>query len=66
MSDDEEIDPKELPIYKKGLEIFEVEIDNSFTIYVASLHGIFLLKLSAWRDRKIETNKYAEDIAFVI
>ncbi|OFY93152.1 MAG: hypothetical protein A2491_11105 [Bacteroidetes bacterium RIFOXYC12_FULL_35_7] len=44
----------------------EVEIDNSFTIYVASLPGIFLLKLSAWRDRKIETNKDAEDIAFII
>ena len=44
----------------------EVEIDNSFSIYVASLPGIFLLKLAAWRDRKIETNKDAGDIAFII
>ena len=44
----------------------EVEIDNSFTIYLASLPGIFLLKLSAWRDRKIETTKDAQDIAFII
>jgi len=44
----------------------EAMIDNSFTINVASLPGIFLLKLSAWRDRKIKTNKDAEDIAFAI
>lgn len=44
----------------------KVEIDKSFTIFVASLPGIFLLKLSAWRDRKFETNKDAEDTAFII
>lgn len=44
----------------------EVKVDNSFTIYVASLPGIFLLKLVAWRDRHISSNKDADDMAFII
>ena len=44
----------------------EVTVDNSFTIYVASLPGIFLLKLAAWRDRHISSNKDADDMAFII
>lgn len=44
----------------------EITVDNNFTIYVASLPGIFLLKLSAWRDRHISTNKDADDMAFII
>jgi predicted nucleotidyltransferase len=44
----------------------QIVLDNSFTIYVASLPGIFLLKLSAWRDRHTQTNKDADDMAFII
>ena len=44
----------------------QVTVDNSFIINVASLPGIFLLKLAAWRDRHIETNKDAVDMAFII
>jgi len=44
----------------------EITVDNSFTICVASLPGIFLLKLSAWRDRHISSNKDADDMAFII
>jgi predicted nucleotidyltransferase len=44
----------------------QISVDNSFTIYVASLPGIFLLKLAAWRDRHLETNKDAFDMAFII
>jgi len=44
----------------------EVEIDNKLTVNVASLPGIYLLKLAAWRDRNIETNKDADDMAFII
>ena len=44
----------------------EVTVDNNFTIYVASLPGIFLLKLAAWRDRHISSNKDADDMAFII
>ena len=46
--------------------VIEIEVDNRFTIHVATLPGIFLLKLAAWRDRKIETKKDADDIAFII
>ncbi|MFA6335168.1 MAG: nucleotidyl transferase AbiEii/AbiGii toxin family protein [Bacteroidales bacterium] len=44
----------------------DVTIDNELTIKVASLPGIFILKLIAFNDRKNATNKDAEDIAFII
>lgn len=44
----------------------DVTIDNEFTIKVASLPGIFILKLSAFNDRKNKTNKDADDLAFII
>ncbi|MEI6750270.1 MAG: nucleotidyl transferase AbiEii/AbiGii toxin family protein, partial [Bacteroidota bacterium] len=44
----------------------EIIVDNSFTIYVANLPGIFLLKLAAWSDRHLATNKDADDMAFII
>lgn len=44
----------------------EVIIDQEFSIKVASLAGIFLLKLVAWHERNIEGNKDADDLAFII
>ncbi len=44
----------------------DVTIDNEFTIKVASLPGIFILKLTAFNDRKNRTNKDADDLAFII
>ena len=44
----------------------EISVDNSFTIHVATLPGIFILKLNAWRGRNIETNRDADDMAFII
>ncbi len=44
----------------------QVEIDNKFTVRIASLPGIILLKLTAWRDRSMNTNKDADDIVFII
>jgi len=44
----------------------EIMVDDSFTINVASLPGIFLLKLAAWRDRYLATKKDADDMAFII
>ncbi|NEW85206.1 MAG: hypothetical protein GZ094_22970 [Mariniphaga sp.] len=44
----------------------EITVDNTFTIYVASLPGIFLLKLAAWRDRHLVKNTDADDMAFII
>lgn len=43
-----------------------VTIDNTLTIYVATLPGIFILKLNAWHDRHYETTRDAEDMAFII
>ena len=43
-----------------------VTIDNDFSVKVASLPGIFILKLAAFNDRKNETNKDADDLAFII
>jgi len=47
-------------------ETLDVNIDGVLTVKIASLPGIFLLKLAAWRDRNIETNKDADDMAFII
>lgn len=43
-----------------------ITIDSEFSIRVAPLHGLFLLKLNAWLDRNISTNKDAEDIWHII
>ena len=48
---------------KKALS---VTIDNAVRISVASLPGIFILKLAAWRDRCRFTNKDAADILLII
>lgn len=42
-----------------------INIDD-FEIKIASLHGLFLLKLNAWLDRSIKTNKDAEDIWYIV
>lgn len=47
-------------------EAITVGIDNEFEIRIASLHGLFLLKLNAWLDRNIGTNKDAEDIWYIV
>lgn len=44
----------------------DITIDNDLTVKVASLPGIFILKLAAFNDRKKSTNKDADDIAFII
>lgn len=41
-------------------------VDDAFEIKVASLHGLFLLKLNAWLDRNISFNKDAEDLWYII
>ena len=44
----------------------EINIDNDLIIKVASLAGIFILKIVAWLDRNQEMNKDADDMAFII
>lgn len=43
-----------------------VRIDNDFDVRIASLHGLFILKLNAWLDRNLTTNKDAEDMWYII
>lgn len=43
----------------------ELSIDDELSIQIASLDGIFLLKIVAWFERHIEGNKDADDIAFI-
>ena len=47
-------------------DVISVIIDDEIVIYVASLPGIFVLKLAAFDDRGNEENKHADDIAFII
>lgn len=44
----------------------EISVDGNLIIHVANLPGIFILKLNSWRGRKIETNRDADDMAFII
>ncbi len=43
-----------------------ISIDNEFDIKIASLHGLFILKLEAWRDRNMKTGKDAADMSFIL
>lgn len=47
-------------------EAVTVCIDDEFEIRIASLHGLFLLKLNAWLDRNTSTNKDAEDLWYIV
>lgn len=44
----------------------KVIIDEKVEIQIASLTGIFILKIIAWKDRNHRTNKDADDIAFIL
>lgn len=47
-------------------DLISVKIDNDFEIQIASLVGIFLLKMMAWKDRHIQGNKDADDLGFIL
>ena len=44
----------------------KVNIDQEIEIQIASLSGIFLLKIIAWKDRNHKSNKDADDIGFIL
>lgn len=44
----------------------KVRIDNETEIKIATLSGIFILKIIAWKDRNQRTNKDADDISFIL
>jgi predicted nucleotidyltransferase len=43
-----------------------VSVDQELEIRIASLSGIFLLKILAWNDRHNKSNKDADDIGFIL
>ncbi len=47
-------------------ESITVNIDDEFTVKIASLHGLFLLKFNAWLDRNMTTSKDAEDMSYIL
>tara|TARA_R110002124_G_scaffold251205_5_gene416441 strand:+ start:7026 stop:7868 length:843 start_codon:yes stop_codon:yes gene_type:complete len=44
----------------------KVIVDKEIEIKIASLSGIFLLKIMAWKDRHHKNNKDADDIGFIL
>ena len=44
----------------------KVSVDQEIEIQIASLSGIFLLKITAWIDRHHKSNKDADDIGFIL
>jgi len=63
---DETIAMSVLGFSEVGDATFEVEIDKELIVNIASLAGIFVLKLVAWSERHLENNKDADDMAFII
>lgn len=46
--------------------VLKVNVDEDIEIQIASLAGMFILKIVAWKGRNIETNKDADDMAFIL
>ncbi len=49
-----------------GEASLKVSVDQEIEIQIASLSGIFLLKITAWKDRNHKSNKDADDIGFIL
>lgn len=49
-----------------AMAALSVTVDGEYSFKVASLPGLFILKLAAWRERSKSTNKDAEDIAYIL
>ena len=63
---DESIAMTSLGFAEAQRNTYSVKIDDDFTIDVASLAGIFILKLFAWTDRNLTNNSDADDMGFII
>lgn len=44
----------------------KVNVDDEIEIKIASLNGVFLLKIVAWKDRHHESNRDADDMGFIL
>ena len=63
---DESIAMSVLGFKEVSNNVRKVEFDSSTEIKVASLAGIFILKIVAWSERYIIGNKDADDIGFIL
>lgn len=63
---DEQIAMSVLGFNEVAMATQQIKVDADFSIEIASLVGIFLLKLVAWSERNIEGNKDADDMAFIL
>jgi predicted nucleotidyltransferase len=63
---DESIAMSVLGFKEVSNDVRKVEFDPSTEIKVASLAGIFILKIVAWSERYIIGNKDADDIGFIL
>lgn len=44
----------------------KVNVDDEIEIKIASLNGVFLLKIVAWKDRHHKSNRDADDMGFIL
>jgi predicted nucleotidyltransferase len=63
---DESVAMSVLGFKEVGQSAKEISIDNEITIKVASLEGVFILKLVAWVDRNFKHNRDADDLGFIL
>lgn len=63
---DEHIAMSVLGFNEVALATQHIKVDDDFSIEIASLVGIFLLKLVAWSERHANGNKDADDIGFIL
>ena len=63
---DEEIAMSVLGFTEVDKATEKVIVDENLTVNIASLGGIFLLKIVAWNDRYLSSNKDADDLGFIL
>lgn len=63
---DEQIAMSVLGFNEVTTTLISVTIDDEIEINIASLAGIFILKIVAWKDRHFRGNKDADDMGFIL
>lgn len=63
---DEQMAMSVLGFSEVGANTHVVEIDQNLKLEIASLAGIFILKIVAWSERYLSTNKDADDMGFIL
>jgi predicted nucleotidyltransferase len=63
---DEQVAMSVLGFNEVTTTLITVTIDEDIEIKIASLAGIFILKVVAWKDRHLRGNKDADDMGFIL